>query len=143
MAELVSLTQLQRFSAGEREMAEAVLREVLSKLHEIAVRELRRERYIAPLSPPCSSTKSGCAAPARAIGRSSSREQSYAIASLAVRRVPVDFARARSSQLRRHQEESLTGSSRLSMQASILPNPEDLLQMGLLMERPPSAPESC
>ncbi len=48
----VSLTErLQSFSGGDREIAEAVLRQVLPKLHQIAVRELRRERYVAPLSP--------------------------------------------------------------------------------------------
>ncbi len=47
-----SLTkQLQSFSGGDREIAEVILREVLPTLHQIAVRELRRERYIAPLSP--------------------------------------------------------------------------------------------
>ncbi len=52
MTELASLTeQLQQFSSGEREVAESILREVLPKLHQIAVRELRREYSIAQLSP--------------------------------------------------------------------------------------------
>jgi hypothetical protein len=47
-----SLTkQLQSYSGGDREIAETVLREVLPRLHQIAVRELRRERYVTPLSP--------------------------------------------------------------------------------------------
>jgi RNA polymerase sigma factor (TIGR02999 family) len=136
MVELVSLTQqLQRFSGGEREVAEAVLREVLPKLHQIAVRELRRERYIAALSP----TELINEVWLRSLGKGGwqigSREHFYAIASLAMRRVLVDFARARNSQRRSHQEESLTGSGDPSPQASILPNPEGLLQMGLLMDQ--------
>lgn len=136
MAELVSLTdQLKRFSGGEREVAAAVLREVLPKLHQIAVRELRRERHIAPLSP----TELINEVWLRSIGKGGwqigSREHFYAIASLAMRRVLVDFARARSSQRRRHREESLSAPGDSPGQASILPNPEGLLQMGLLMDR--------
>jgi RNA polymerase sigma factor (TIGR02999 family) len=136
MAELLSLTeQLQRFSGGERGAAEAVLREVLPKLHQIAVRELHRERCIAPLSP----TELINEVWLRSIGKGGwqigSREHFYAIASLAMRRVLVDFARTRSSQRRRHHEESLTGFREPSLQASILSNPEGLLQMGLLMDR--------
>lgn len=44
-------TPLQSFSDGDRDVAEAVLRDLLPRLHQIAVRELRRERYVAPLSP--------------------------------------------------------------------------------------------
>ncbi len=32
-------------------IAEEVLRAVLPKLHQIAVRQLRQERYLAPVSP--------------------------------------------------------------------------------------------
>ena len=34
---------------GNQSVVDALLREVLPKLHEIAVRELKRERYMAPL----------------------------------------------------------------------------------------------
>ena len=37
---------------GDWQAADALLREVLPKLHEIAVRELKRERYMAPLPKP-------------------------------------------------------------------------------------------
>ena len=48
----LSLTeQLRSFSDGDRDVAETVLREVLPRLHQIAIRELSRERYVAPLSP--------------------------------------------------------------------------------------------
>lgn len=92
--------QLRRFSGGDREVAESVLREVFPKLHEIAVRELRRERYIAPLSP----TELINEAWIRSLGKGgwtiNSRDHFYAIASLAMRRVLVDFARSRLAQRR-------------------------------------------
>ena len=92
--------QLQRFSAGDRDVAEAVLREVLPKLHQIAARELRRERYFAPLSP----TELINEVWIRSLGKGgwqvSSRQHFYAIAALAMRRVLVDFARSRLTQRR-------------------------------------------
>jgi hypothetical protein len=51
MPKTVSLTErLNSFMDGDMAAADALLREVLPKLHEIAVRELKRERYMAPLS---------------------------------------------------------------------------------------------
>ena len=46
-----SLTgRLQLFMRGDSTVVDALLEEVLPKLHEIATRELKRERYMAPLS---------------------------------------------------------------------------------------------
>src|ERR1700761_9349110 len=103
--------QLQRYSAGDRGVAEAVLREVLPKLHQIAARELRRERYLAPLSP----TELINEVWIRSLGKGgwqiTSRQHFYAIAALAMRRVLVDFARNRLAQRRGDGEtpESLDG----------------------------------
>ena len=48
---LNTLTErINSFMQGDAAAADALLREVLPKLHEIAVRELKRERYMAPLS---------------------------------------------------------------------------------------------
>jgi RNA polymerase sigma factor (TIGR02999 family) len=92
--------QLRRFSGGDREVAETVLQVVLPKLHQIAVRELQRERYMAPLSP----TELINEAWIRSLGKGgwtvNSRDHFYAIASLAMRRVLVDFARIRLAQRR-------------------------------------------
>ena len=94
-----SLTkQLQSFSGGDREIAEVILREVLPTLHQIAVRELRRERYIAPLSH--RTDQRGLAAHLWKGRQINSREHFYAIAALAMRRVLVDFARQRLAQRR-------------------------------------------
>jgi hypothetical protein len=61
--------QLRRYSGSDLEVAEAVLREVLPQLHEIAVRELRRERYIDPLCPSELITVSCLVVSSRCLGR--------------------------------------------------------------------------
>jgi RNA polymerase sigma factor (TIGR02999 family) len=131
-----SLTKhLQSFSGGDRDIAETVLREVLPKLHQIAIRELRREHYLVPLSP----TELINEVWLRSIGRGgwqiNSREHFYAIAALAMRRVLVDFARQRLAQRRDDggKPESLDESaSRVLAQT---PDPESVLQIGMLMEQ--------
>src|ERR1017187_8079378 len=51
MASNASLTErLQLFMRGDSTVVDALLEEVLPKLHEIATRELKREQYMAPLS---------------------------------------------------------------------------------------------
>jgi len=98
---IISLTeQLCRFSDGEKDVAEAVLRQVLPKLHQIAVRELRRERYVAPLSPTELINEVWLRSLHRGGWKITSRQHFYAIAALAMRRVLVDFARNRLSQRR-------------------------------------------
>ena len=47
MPDLSLTEQLRRFSGGDREIADIVLRTVLPELHRIAARELRQERYRA------------------------------------------------------------------------------------------------
>jgi RNA polymerase sigma factor (TIGR02999 family) len=131
-----SLTvQLQSFSGGDREIAEAVLRQVLPKLHQIALRELRRERYVAPLTP----TELIHEVWLRSLGKGgwqiNGREHFYAIAALAMRRVLVDFARQRLAQRRDDggKPESLDeNTSRILGEA---PDLESVVQIGLLMEK--------
>lgn len=41
---------LQRYSGGDLEVADALFREILPTLHQLAVRQLARERYAAPVS---------------------------------------------------------------------------------------------
>ncbi len=135
MAAILSLTeQLQSFSGGDREVAEVILREVLPRLHQIAVRELHRERYIAPLSP----TELINEVWLRSIGKGgwkiNSREHFFAISSLAMRRVLVDFARARLATVRGNGEihDSLDEHGSL---AAGTPDPNAIVQMGVLMGR--------
>src|SRR5579864_2826288 len=97
----LSLTeQLRSFSGGDREVAEIVLRKVMPKLHQIAIRELRRERYVAPLSPTELINEVWLRSLRKGGWQISSRDHFYAIASVAMRRVLVDFARNRLAQRR-------------------------------------------
>jgi RNA polymerase sigma factor (TIGR02999 family) len=134
MTELASLTeQLQQFSSGEREVAESILREVLPKLHQIAVRELRREYSIAQLSP----TELINEVWLRNLGKGGwqiqSRNHFYAIASLAMRRVLIDFGRARITQRRGRGEAPVSSDQGTSIEA-VAASPESLVQIGMLMD---------
>ena len=131
-----SLTQqLQSYSGGDREMAEAVLREVLPKLHQIAVRELQRERYVAPLSPTELINEVWLRNLRKGGWQINSREHFYAIAALAMRRVLIDFARNRLAQRRGDGEapDSLDGNASLSSAGKT--DPESIVQIGMLMDQ--------
>ena len=137
MDESPSLTkQLRHFSGGDRLIAEAVLREVLPELHRVAVRELRREQSLTPLSPTelihevwLRNVRSGG-------WKINSREHFYAIAALAMRQVLIDFARTRAAQRRGSGKilESLNGHASTD-HAQPTTDPEALVQIGILMER--------
>jgi RNA polymerase sigma factor (TIGR02999 family) len=131
-----SLTeQLRRFSDGDREMAEAVLREILPTLHQIAVRELRRERYVAPLSPTELISEVWLRSLRHGGWQINSREHFYAIAARAMRHVLVDFARQRLAQRRGNGEapSSLDGDAFPSQASGS--NPEVVVQIGVLLEQ--------
>jgi RNA polymerase sigma factor (TIGR02999 family) len=131
-----SLTELlQRYSKGDREVAEVVLREVLPKLHQIAIRELRRERYVAPLSPTELINEVWLRSLRKGGWQVNSRDHFYAIASVAMRRVLVDFARNRLAQRRGNGE---TGDSLEEGKAGKTLDNWDLdtlVQLGILMEK--------
>jgi RNA polymerase sigma-70 factor, ECF subfamily len=132
----VSLTErLQSFSGGDREIAEAVLRQVLPKLHQIAVRELRRERYVAPLSP----TELIHEVWLRNLGKGgwqiNGREHFYAIAALAMRRVLIDFARQRLAQRRDDGGKTTTLDENVSSSRAHAPDLDGIVQVGLLMDK--------
>ena len=134
---LPSLTErLQQYSGGEREVAEAVLREVLPKLHLIATRELRRERQVAPLSPTELINEVWLRSLRHGGWQVNSRDHFYAIAALAMRRVLVDFARQRLAQRR-----GGASTPAVQLEDSMTPpaanhvDPEKVLEIGLLMER--------
>jgi RNA polymerase sigma factor (TIGR02999 family) len=136
--------QLQRFSAGDREMAEAVLREVLPKLHQIAARELHRERFVAPLSPTELIHEVWLRNLRNGGWQVRSRQHFYNIAGLAMRRVLIDLARSRLA-LR-----SGKGNAAISLdditrgQQPAVAGPEQIVAIGLLMEQLEKAdPESA
>lgn len=139
-----SLTeQLRQFSGGEKQIAEAVLREVLPKLHQIAVRELKRERYAEPVSPTELIHEVWLRNLRKGGWQINSRDHFYAIAALAMRRVLVDFARGRLA-LRRGD-----GEAPVSMEGRSIPNqdsasdPETIVQIGILMEKLERVDSGC
>ena len=127
--------QLRLYSGGDRDVAEAVLREVLPRLHQIAVRELRRERYVAPLSPTELIHEVWIRNLRKGGWQINSREHFYAIAALAMRRVLVDFARNRLAQRRGDGETPDSLDENASTRQADGPDPESIVQMGMLMDQ--------
>jgi hypothetical protein len=93
MAADASLTKrLQLFMQGDRAAADALLREVLPRLRDIAVRELKRERYVAPLSKTELINELWVSHLSKGGWQIRDQGHFYALASLAMRRVLVDMA---------------------------------------------------
>lgn len=136
MATEISLTeQLQRFSEGDREIAETVLAVVLPKLHEIAARQLGRERLRAPLTP----TELINEVWVRNLGKGGwpvqSRSHFYAIAARAMRHVLVDFARSRLALSRGEGDVPISLDESLCGAAPSSGTPEEIIEIGMLMDR--------
>ena len=136
MNESPSLTeQLKLYSSGDQQIAEQVLRTVLPKLHEIAVRELRRERQTAPVSPTELINEVWLRNLRKGGWKINDREHFFAIAAIAMRRVLVDFARSRIAQ-RRSQGQPVVPLEEGSVQGRAESgDPENVVQVGILMER--------
>src|SRR5580698_5788546 len=91
-----SLTErLQLFMQGDSTVVDALLDEVLPKLREIAFRELKRERYMAPISRTELVHEVWISALSKGVWSIRDRGHFYALISLAMRRVLVDMARKR------------------------------------------------
>jgi len=136
MAKINSLTErLNSFMNGDAAAADALLREVLPKLHEIAARELRRERYMAPLSKTelihevwlTNLSKGGWQI--RDLGHF------YALASLAMRRVLVDLARRRLAARRGGGDAELLLDDSRSFFDSSGHDLQQIVEIGIVMER--------
>jgi RNA polymerase sigma factor (TIGR02999 family) len=96
-----SLTeQLRRFSGGDRLIAQEVLTAVMPKLHQIAVGQLKREHYHAPVTPTELINEVWIRNLRKGGWQIKDREHFYAIAARAMRQVLVDFARNRLAQSR-------------------------------------------
>jgi RNA polymerase sigma factor (TIGR02999 family) len=127
-----SLTeQLQHFSGQDRDVAEAVLRKVMPELHRIALRHVREERYIAPLSATELISEVWLQSLHKGGFKVHNREHFYNIAGIAMRRVLVNFARRRLAQ-KRGQGETATA---IMDQLSSTSNLENIVHMGRLMEQ--------
>jgi RNA polymerase sigma factor (TIGR02999 family) len=136
MSGKTSLTQrLQLFMQGDAGAADALLDEVLPKLHEIAIRELKRERYFAPLTKTELIHEVWLSNLSKGGWQVRNRGHFFALASLAMRRILVDLARKRLAGRRGG------GATVLPLeQAGTLPpgsqdNTEQIVEIGDLMER--------
>ena len=131
----VSLTQqLRAFSAGDRAAAEAILRAILPKLREIAVRNLRKERYRAPVSPTELINEVWLRQLHKGGWQVKNRDHFYAIAGCAMRRVLVEFARTRLA-AKRGPAEAPGCLDESAYPAAGDASPEQLVEIGLLMEK--------
>jgi len=131
-----SLTdQLRAFSAGDRNAAEAVLREILPKLHELAVRYVRKERYFAPVSPTELIQEVWLRHIHNGGWKIKDREHFYAIAGCAMRRVLVDLARNRLALKRGALEGAPPVNQSFAGEVAVMDKPEQIVEIGLLMER--------
>ncbi len=93
-----SLTELlRRYGSGERDMADGLFHEIWPTLHQLALRQLSRERFAAPVSPTELINELWLRNLNRGGWTITSREHFYAIVSVAIRRVLVDLARHRLS----------------------------------------------
>jgi RNA polymerase sigma factor (TIGR02999 family) len=136
MDPVTSLTeQLQAFSRGDREMAEAILREILPKLHQLAVRHLRKERYLAPVSPTELINEVWLRYMHKGGWNIKSRDHFYAIAGCAMRRVLVDFARTRLALKRGAFDVPLPLDEAAADEQPDPASASQIVEIGLLMER--------
>lgn len=127
--------ELRRYSGGDETIAEALFRKILPALRQIAVRELRRERYVAPLSPTELIHEIWLRNLRRGGFQVNSREHFYAIAAVAMQQVLVDFARARLAQRRGNGEAPSSLNDDGFRCPAARADLETLVQIGLLMEK--------
>lgn len=132
----VSLTErLQSFMQGDSSVVDSLLREVLPRLHEIAARELKRERYLAPLSKTelihevwlRNLSKGGWLV--RDLGHF------YALASLAMRHVLVDLARNRIAPRRGGSDATLPLNEAAAASGVPAREAQQIVEIGIAMER--------
>jgi len=131
-----SLTKrLQLFMQGDSTVVDALLDEVLPKLREIAFRELRRERYIAPLSKTELVHEVWISTLSRGVWNIRDRGHFYALISLAMRRVLVDMARKRLAARRGGGEAPVSLDEAGPLIGTFGQDAEKIVEIGILMER--------
>jgi RNA polymerase sigma-70 factor (ECF subfamily) len=131
-----SLTELlRRYSSGDRNIADAVFREVLPRLREIAVRQLQRERYAAPYCPSELINEAWLRSLRHGGWQIRDREHFYAIAGLVMRRVLVDAARNRLAQRRGRGDPPVPLDDLPQNLHPSIKDDEQLVEIGLLLEK--------
>ena len=127
--------RLQLFMRGDMAVADALLSEVLPKLRDIALRELKRERPGAALSKTELVNELWLGHLSKGGWEIRNRGHFFALASLATRRVLVDMARKRLTVRRGGREPMVSldeSSTRLKTSAE---DAQQIVEIGILMER--------
>jgi RNA polymerase sigma-70 factor, ECF subfamily len=127
--------RLRRWSAGDREMAEAILAEVLPDLRRIAVQALRRERYVAPLEPTELINEVWIRNFSRNGWKVESRDHFFAMAAQAMRWVLVDHARHRLAQRRQDAQGAVALDELPDAAQADLTDLEEIVRIDALMEK--------
>lgn len=122
------------FMRGDTAVTDALLSQVLPKLHEIAVRELKKERYVAPLSKTELIHEVWLSSLSRGGWQIRDRGHFFALACLAMRRVLVDLARKRLAQRRGGVETALPLEASGPL-AAPLRDAQQIVEVGIAMER--------
>lgn len=136
MSTSASLTErLQLFMQGDSTVVDALLDEVLPKLREIAFRELKRERYMAPISRTELVHEVWISALSKGVWSIRDRGHFYALISLAMRRVLVDMARKRLAVRRGGGETTLPLDEAGPLIGTFGQDAERIVEIGILMER--------
>jgi RNA polymerase sigma factor (TIGR02999 family) len=131
-----SLTEeLRRYSRGDREIAEAIVREVMPKLHELAASKLGQESRFAPFSP----TELIHEVWLKSVGGGGwtfkNRNHFYAIAANAMRQVLVDAARRRLALSRGAGQTPAVLDEEQCKHNPAIPGPEQIVELGMIMEQ--------
>jgi hypothetical protein len=105
------------------------------KLHEIALREVNRERYMAPVSATELISEVWLRSLSKGGWQIRDRGHFYAIASMAMRRVLVDLARNRLAQARGGGQAPVSLDDTVTPFRTFAKDAEQSVEIGLLMER--------
>jgi len=136
MAMAESLTErLQLFMQGDWTVTEALLADVLPRLHAIAARELKRERYLAPLTKTELIHEVWIGSLGRGGWQVRDRGHFYALASMAMRRVLIDLARKRLTGRRGNGETVLPLDPSARHPEPSIGDAAQIVEIGILMER--------
>ena len=134
MAHNTLTERLNSFIRGDAAAADALLREVLPKLHEIAVRELKRERYMAPLSKTELIHEVWLTSMSKGGWQIHDQGHFYALASLAMRRVLVDLARKRLAVRRGAGKTILPLEESAALLGATARDAQQIVEIGILMD---------
>lgn len=131
-----SLTErLQQFMQGDTAAANALLREVMPKLREIALRQLKLERYVAPVSRTELINELWLGSLSKGGWQIRDQGHFYALTSLAMRRVLIGLARKRLAARRGGETSTLPLNESGPLLGASLRDTEQIVEIGILMDR--------